>query len=39
MLFFYLYGKKTLSIKLKIWTEKRGDACVVLSFHEEGTHE
>ncbi|MGA2640520.1 MAG: hypothetical protein ABSG21_06410 [Spirochaetia bacterium] len=39
MLFFYPYGEKRLYIKLKILTEKRGDACVVLSLHEEGTYE
>jgi hypothetical protein len=39
MVFLYPYGVKTLYIKLKIWTDENGDACAVLSIHEEGMHD
>ncbi|WP_191015395.1 type II toxin-antitoxin system MqsR family toxin [Treponema zioleckii] len=39
MVFLQNYKDTKLYIKLKIWTDKNGDAGVVMSFHKEGQYD
>ncbi|MCQ2593300.1 MAG: hypothetical protein MJ188_11015 [Treponema sp.] len=39
MIFLKEYKDTKLYIKLKIWSDKNGDAGVVMSFHKEGQYE
>lgn len=39
MMFLYPYKQTRIYIKLKIWEDKTGDSCVVISFHEEGEYD
>ncbi len=39
MVFKHPYKDTNLYIKLKLWTDARGDAGLVMSFHEEGKYE
>lgn len=39
MMFLYPYKQTRIYIKLKIWEDKNGDSCVVISFHEEGEYD
>ena len=39
MMFLYPYKKTSIYIKLKIWTDEKGDSGVIMSFHEEGEYD
>jgi hypothetical protein len=39
MVFQHPWGDKVLYIKLKLWSDQRGDCGLVMSFHEEGMYD
>jgi hypothetical protein len=39
MVFHHPWGDKVLYIKLKLWSDQRGDCGLVMSFHEEGMYD
>ena len=39
MVFHHPWGGKLLYVKLKLWSDQRGDCGLVMSFHEEGMYE
>ena len=39
MMFLYKYEDILIYIKLKIWTDAKGNEGVIMSFHKEGTYD